>query len=157
MSTTTILLKIDYEGALRRVSVDKAISHAELCATITSMFFRNGGGSAFTFTYEDDEGDTITISSDAELAEAFAIFESEGRKSLRLTIVPVATGDGASGAAPAAGGIDGLRDLAGGLGGGLSDLAGLADLLPALLAQAGPMLAPIIEQVKAAHSVAQSQ
>ena len=153
---STILLKINHEGALRRVTCERGTSCAELRGTIHSMF--HGIGAGFGITYEDDEGDTITVSSDAELGEAFTIFESQGWKSLRLNITPGAGAEAVPpqvlSAPPApASAADPARAPA---PPPAASLSGLAQLLPALLArggtpmmeQLGPLLAPIVTQVQ---------
>jgi len=65
----TRTIKVNYETDIRRLSVPAKIQYAELYDTVKKLF----GFEGFNLKYVDDEGDTISISSDQELVEAFRL------------------------------------------------------------------------------------
>jgi hypothetical protein len=86
--STSMILKVSLGDDLRRIPVQApaSFSFTDLGATFRSMFTDNLPQD-FAVQYVDDEGDTIVVSSNAELQEAFRVAVDDKRKSLRFTIV----------------------------------------------------------------------
>jgi len=88
------VLKLFFDGQLKRHRVPlqngkPSIGFKDL-RRIASKIFAPGlkfSKKKFHFQYEDDEKEVVTISHDAELAEAFRVAREEGRKSLHIDIV----------------------------------------------------------------------
>jgi len=76
-----IVLKTDYEGDVRRITISTAITFDELCIKIKKIY---NLAANFTLKYIDDENDLITVASIEELDEAFRLATT--RKVLRLTV-----------------------------------------------------------------------
>ena len=96
-------VKYSFQGSLRRVVFDDAPTIASLRAQIATSFPGQEASLAGSLlTYTDGE-DTITITTDDELASALEFASTEGR-ALRLDVtpgIPTADGDEEAGAAAA--------------------------------------------------------
>jgi len=88
-----LVIKLQHAEDIRRVTIDKPVSFAELVELAKSLF-RDALPNPFILKYKDDEGDFITVTSDRELGEAFRL--SQEQAILRITI----SGDEKKPAAP---------------------------------------------------------
>jgi len=77
------VLKLQYEGDIRRVSVEQPLSYAETTDLARSLFGHLP--SKVVFKYKDDEGDSITVSTDREMNEAFRFMK--GQSVYRFSVV----------------------------------------------------------------------
>jgi ubiquitin len=82
---TRNFVKIHYEGDLRRVSFDAPPTYGKLVERLAEAFPATAAYLT-SMSYLDDEGDTITVASDTDLMEAFAVAQQDGRASLRFTV-----------------------------------------------------------------------
>lgn len=80
-------LKFTYEKEIRRIFLEKdeekSLSYSELLDHLLGLFPALAGqlgGKIISLTYEDDDGDTITCSSDVELEEALRVMREEERE-----------------------------------------------------------------------------
>lgn len=82
-----IKLKLSFGGVLRRITVPEPLTFSTVAQLAAELY----DCAAPHFTYQDDEGDTITASSDSELREAAEMPRGDGL-ALRLdVVVPQAT------------------------------------------------------------------
>jgi ubiquitin len=80
-------VKVQFEGDLRRVSFDGPPTYAKLVERLAEVFPATTAHACKTsISYLDDEGDTITVASDADLTEAFAVAQQDGRASLQFAV-----------------------------------------------------------------------
>lgn len=81
-------LKVDFRGDMRRTRVNVSSftfgALVDMCKQMYGPDLKDKDVTALT--YQDDEGETITVSSNAELAEAFRIARAEQRKSLKMSV-----------------------------------------------------------------------
>lgn len=77
------VLKVSYQDDTRRVRVSGPLSYTSLLDLVQTSFCVQP---PLTLTYVDDEEDTITVSSDVEVAEAINVAKSDGRPSLRFQV-----------------------------------------------------------------------
>lgn len=76
-------VKVSLNDDTRRFSVvDDGAKYAQLCNNVRQVYGLPAGA-ALLFKYKDEEGDAISLSSDAELAEAFRV---AGDAALRLAV-----------------------------------------------------------------------
>jgi len=68
-----VVIKFDYEGDVRRVTVENVPSFHDIQNLISSLYRENP--QTYSLKYKDDDGDLITVASDREIAEAFRLFE----------------------------------------------------------------------------------
>jgi len=81
-------VKANFDGDLRRLSFDALPSFELLTAALSASFPKLAGTPGkLTISYTDDEGDTITCASDADLIEAFSVAKQDGRPSLQFKIL----------------------------------------------------------------------
>merc|ERR1719248_402778 len=78
--------KLSYEGETRRIKARSHTSIKQLQELATGLFPALDG-TEFAFHWQDPEEDTISIATDADLAEALLTTQEESAGSLRLTIV----------------------------------------------------------------------
>jgi len=78
-----IVLKITLGDDTRRISLDRAPSYDELTQLIRQLF---GMSAAFVLKYQDEDKDLITVTSQAELSEAFNIASTHFSNVLRLVV-----------------------------------------------------------------------
>jgi len=78
---SNIVIKIKFGEDLRRVSLARTPSFEELSSIVKQLF---GVSYDLLLKYEDDEKDLVTVTSDAELQEAFAIAATHFSNLLRL-------------------------------------------------------------------------
>jgi len=78
-------IKANLNNDLRRLSFDAPPTFETLAKSLFTSFpgLAEAPGKP-AICYTDDEGDTITIASDADLVEAFSVAEQDGRPSLHL-------------------------------------------------------------------------
>jgi len=62
------VVKFQYKGDMRRATIDNPLNWEETCNLVKSLFSLN---EEFTLKYVDEDGDTITVSTDGEILEAF--------------------------------------------------------------------------------------
>jgi len=72
-----ISIKLSFLGELRRVSVDENVLSLEYLTTITRQLYHHNNNlnesSKIVFAWEDEEGDTILVSTEEELREALRV------------------------------------------------------------------------------------
>jgi ubiquitin len=78
-------VKVQFEGDLRRVSFDGPPTYGKLVERLAEVFPATAACRK-SISYLDDEGDTITVASDADLTEAFAVAQQDGRTSLHFAV-----------------------------------------------------------------------
>eukprot|EP01111_Echinosteliopsis_oligospora_P011225 TRINITY_DN364_c0_g1_i2.p1 TRINITY_DN364_c0_g1~~TRINITY_DN364_c0_g1_i2.p1 ORF type:complete len:436 (-),score=129.59 TRINITY_DN364_c0_g1_i2:131-1438(-) len=78
-----IILKITLGDDTRRISLDRAPSYDELAQLIRQLFGMSG---AFVLKYQDEDKDWITVTSQAELSEAFNIVSAHFNNVLRVVV-----------------------------------------------------------------------
>jgi ubiquitin len=84
-----IVIKAKFCGDLRRISFTGPPTFAKLIERLAEVFpcpTACASDSKNTISYIDDEGDTITVASEADLKEAFAVATHDGRISLHLAV-----------------------------------------------------------------------
>jgi len=79
----TLSLKIKYNGEIRRVQVAKNLNYDTLIAKL-KVLIPEFNTEALTLRYTDDEGDSVSISSNEELVEALRI--ATANNILRLAV-----------------------------------------------------------------------
>ena len=90
------VVKFAWGDALHRVRLSDATVSALAAAVGAVAGPCAPGPSPFTFTYTDDEGDRVTIGTDADLVDAFDVSASTGHKTLRVDVGSVGTVAGAA-------------------------------------------------------------
>jgi len=81
---SALRLKVSIDGAeTRRFALDGPVTHSRLRDLIQSVI----GVDKFSIMYTDDEGELITIASDADLKEAITLTDEMKQKALKLSIV----------------------------------------------------------------------
>jgi len=81
------VVKFQNGDDIRRVSLEGALSVKEI-TELAKGLFREALPEPFSLKYKDDEGDSVTITCDQELEEAFRLFKDQGI--LRLIITSTA-------------------------------------------------------------------
>jgi ubiquitin len=83
-----IVIKATFRGDLRRITSTGPPTYAKLVDRLAEVFPATAGApdSKNAISYIDDEGDTITVASEADLQEAFAVAKNDGRISLHLAV-----------------------------------------------------------------------
>lgn len=80
----TSIVKVSYAGDTRRIRVAvDAMTWESLVCLIKATFKLHD---PVRITYVDDEADTVTVSTDSEVMEAFHVSRSDGRLYLRFTV-----------------------------------------------------------------------
>jgi len=79
-----IVVKSNFDGDLRRFTVDPSITFAAFCALLAKVYDREQ--SSFTIKYTAEEGVPLRLTSDMVLKEAFRITSSMKTPILRLTL-----------------------------------------------------------------------
>eukprot|EP01127_Copromyxa_protea_P000533 TRINITY_DN1044_c0_g1_i2.p1 TRINITY_DN1044_c0_g1~~TRINITY_DN1044_c0_g1_i2.p1 ORF type:complete len:212 (-),score=42.37 TRINITY_DN1044_c0_g1_i2:49-684(-) len=87
--TTPIKLILD-NGEIRRISVPSRITFTSLVSTISSIVPL---GASPVLSYVDDESDVCSVTSNAELYEAFRVFKSGSVLRLKLSTQPISRND----------------------------------------------------------------
>jgi len=83
------ILKLVRDDQVRRLRIKPSNFKFQTALDKTVEFFNLTN---FQIAYKDDEDELITITNDMELAEAFQVAETDGRKSLRLLVIGGAHG-----------------------------------------------------------------
>jgi ubiquitin/predicted DNA-binding WGR domain protein len=78
-------VKANFQGDLRRISFDEPLAYGKLMERLAEVFPATAAIKT-SISYLDDEGDTITVASNADLTEAFAVAQQDGRASLHFTV-----------------------------------------------------------------------
>lgn len=83
-------IKIQYNNEIRRVDTKLLIPNGSLnyneLVTVAQRLFSLSDSKEMKFTYVDDEGDVITVSSNEELIEAITVMDRHGVLRFRFTI-----------------------------------------------------------------------
>jgi uncharacterized protein YegL len=70
MATSTITIKATCGSDTRRLALDVAADFKAFVATLQALYFPTDCGAEFTVTWTDEDGDVITVASDADFSEA---------------------------------------------------------------------------------------
>lgn len=101
MALNNLSVKINFGDDMRRFALKEPVSFARL-EELTRQLYCFDAARALTIRYADDEGELISVSSDAELEEAFAVSRALASKALKLTVSLVGGGGSNDGSAAAA-------------------------------------------------------
>ena len=96
---SSLPVKISLHDDTRRFSLAEPVKYARL-EELTRQLFRLGNEAAISIRYADDEGELISLSSDEELQEAFAVSQSLAQKVLKLVVAVAGGGAGGGSGAP---------------------------------------------------------
>jgi hypothetical protein len=78
-----VILKLQYKDDVRRTALKDTTTFAELFSFITEIY--NLKKDSLTLTYRDDDGDSIRITCDLELKEAFS-FSLKTKQPLKIFV-----------------------------------------------------------------------
>merc|ERR1712070_63972 len=82
-----VTIKAHYNGEIRKFKVDpQIVTLKDLQATIGRLYSLPAEGRGVRFRYDDCDGDVISLSSGAEIAEAM-LSAKETNHTLRLTVI----------------------------------------------------------------------
>jgi hypothetical protein len=96
-------LKVSIDGQeTRRFALSAPVTHSRLVDLIQSVLPVEKSKLPFQVQYTDDEGELITIASDADLKEAVTLMQEMNQKALKLSIVSSSSGPSPAPAASAA-------------------------------------------------------
>jgi hypothetical protein len=82
-------LKLAYQQEVRRITLgDDQLTYQQLLERVAAIWPHviSDAKGRIKFTYVDDEGERVTVSTDEEVAEALLVASNEGRTSLRFDI-----------------------------------------------------------------------
>jgi hypothetical protein len=82
---STINLKLAASAGVRRLTLPTPLSYLQLLDHITTLY-RLHQPTGLGITYVDEDGDTIVITSDAELDEAIRVLRSDDKAVVRLSV-----------------------------------------------------------------------
>jgi len=80
------VIKFQLNSDIRRVTCNKFLNWNETVAQVATLFELNG---KFVLKFKDEEGDMISVSSDREMNDAFAVMSNQ-KQAIRFTVVPAA-------------------------------------------------------------------
>jgi len=80
------VIKFQYQAEIRRAALKENVSFAQLTELAKELYGESLSQSKLVFKYKDDEDDSVTVSTDRELEEAFRLMQASNPSILKLEI-----------------------------------------------------------------------